>query len=65
MAENNKKPASDYNPQNPRCDETQLKFLKDCIARGEKGIAEWNKWRRENPREDIWLQQADFEEAHL
>ena len=35
----------DYDPENPRCDEEQHKFIKECIAGGAEGIEKWNQWR--------------------
>ncbi len=53
----------DQPSKEPRCDPKQLELLKKCSEK--KDITEWNKWREENPDEEIWLQGADLEEAHL
>jgi hypothetical protein len=52
--------------------EGQLKFnqeqydrLIECSKKGLEGIKEWNKWREENPSEEIWLQGADLRRANL
>ena len=65
MPDDKKIRTSDYDPENPRCDRDQLKFLKDCIAKGPKGIEKWNQWRRENEDIKIWLQKAKLSDAHL
>jgi len=49
----------------PRCDQKQLDFLKSCSKKGKEGIEEWNKWRRENPDKEIWLQKAALPFAKL
>ena len=56
MPDDNKIQTPDYDPENPRCDQEQLKFLKDCIAKGSEGITKWNQWREENIDAEIWLQ---------
>lgn len=45
------------------CDPKQLELLLKCSKK--KDMAEWNKWREENPDEDIWLQGANLAKAHL
>jgi len=34
--------------------------LLECSKKGPEGIKEWNKWRNENPDEEIWLQEVDL-----
>ncbi len=46
-----------------RCDPKQLDLLRKCSDK--RDISEWNKWREENPEEEIWLEGADLEEAHI
>lgn len=46
-----------------RRDPKQLELLKKCSDR--KDMTEWNKWREENPKEEIWLQGAELWGAHL
>lgn len=69
MPEDNKIRTKDYDPENPRCDEQQLKFLKDCINEGPEGIKKWNDWYMiqllKNKDFDIWLQKTDFKGAHM
>ncbi|MBN2130946.1 MAG: pentapeptide repeat-containing protein, partial [Sedimentisphaerales bacterium] len=43
-----------------RFDQWQYEFLKRCSDKGPEGIREWNKWRRDNPQEDIRLEGADL-----
>lgn len=62
---NDKIKIPNYDPDNPRCDEKQLKFLKECIAKGAEGIKAWNGFREIKPDEEIWLQKANLSEAHL
>jgi len=38
MPNDNKNQTPDYDPENPRCDQEQLKFLEECIAEGPEGI---------------------------
>jgi len=47
----------------PRCDPKQLALLKECSE--QKDITDWNKWREENPKEDIWLEYAGLSHYHL
>jgi uncharacterized protein YjbI with pentapeptide repeats len=61
--DNDKNQIPNYDPDNPRQD--HLKFLKECIAEGPDGIAEWNQFRDDNPDEKIWLQRADLKRANL
>jgi hypothetical protein len=65
MSDDKKIRTPDYDPENPRCDEGQLKFLKDCIAEGVVGINKWNQWRMENKDTKIWLQKVDLNESRL
>lgn len=44
MADDDKIRTEDYDPENPRCDQEQLKFLKECIDEGPEGIEKWNQW---------------------
>lgn len=46
-----------------RCDPKQLELLRKCSAK--KDMSEWNKWRKENPKEEIWLQGADLDDTYL
>ncbi len=46
-----------------RCNPKQLELLLKCSKK--KDMAEWNKWREENPDEEIWLQGANLAKAHL
>ena len=46
-----------------RCDIDQLKMLKRCSD--SKNITEWNQWRLKNPREEIFLEGADFSRYYL
>ncbi len=48
-----------------KLDEEQYKFLKECSKEGKSGIEKWNKWRLENPEEEIWLCGADLPKACL
>ena len=43
----------------------QYEFLKECSGKGPEEIAEWNKWRDENPSEKIWLRGANLQGANL
>ena len=45
------------------CDLDQYEMLKRCSDK--KDIAEWNKWRKENPKKEIWLQGANLRKAYL
>lgn len=47
----------------PRCDPKQLDLLKKCSEK--RDTTEWNKWRKENRQEQIWLQGANLAGAHL
>jgi len=53
----------DQPKKEPRCDLEQLELLKKCSEK--KDMTEWNKWREENPKEEIWLQGAQILNAHL
>ena len=46
-----------------RCDPKQLSLLKKCSE--EKDMTEWDKWRKENPDEEIWLQGANLDATNL
>lgn len=37
----------------------QYERLKRCSEKGEEGIKEWNEWRKQNPTEDIRLDEQD------
>jgi len=54
-----------YDPENPRCDQEQLKFLKECIAEGPEGIEKWNERRKKNKATEVWLQKATFSKVNL
>ncbi|MBN2182373.1 MAG: pentapeptide repeat-containing protein [Sedimentisphaerales bacterium] len=43
-----------------RCDLDQYEFLKECSKKGDEGIKQWNKWREDNPNEEILFQGADM-----
>ncbi len=43
----------------------QYDFLLEYSKKGKEGIEEWNKWRDENPGEEILLEDANLSEAHL
>jgi len=47
----------------PKCDPNQLELLLKCSKNND--INEWNKWVEEHPKEEIWLQRAEFKEAIL
>ena len=46
-----------------RCDIEQYRMLKRCSEK--KDISEWNEWRKNNRREEIWLVGANLQGAHL
>jgi hypothetical protein len=46
-----------------RCDPKQLELLKNCSD--EKDLTKWNKWREENPDEEIWLEGAGLIDDYL
>ena len=46
-------------------DQEQYDRLLKCLKKGPEGIKEWNKWRDENPDEEIWLQGADLRHTNL
>jgi hypothetical protein len=46
-----------------RRDPDQCKMLKRCSD--SKNTTEWNQWRLKNPREEIFLEGADFNSAYL
>jgi uncharacterized protein YjbI with pentapeptide repeats len=48
-----------------RFSEEQYQMLLLCSERGDKGIAEWNQWRKENPKEEILFELANLEERYL
>ncbi len=51
--------------QQPKFNQQQYDMLIKCSEKGSEGIAEWNKWREENPDEEIWLQGAKLPDAEL
>ena len=59
----------DYDPENPRCDQEQLKFLKDCIDEGAEGIKKWNQWHEiqgyMHEENKVWLQKAELPGVYL
>ena len=55
MAEDRAVPEVEY-----RFNQEQYDFLKQCSQKGEEGIKEWNKWRDQNPAEDICLDRQDL-----
>ncbi len=48
-----------------KLDQGQYNRLIECSKKGPEGIKEWNKWRKENSDEQIWLQGADLQDANL
>ena len=46
-----------------RCNIEQYSLLKRCSEN--RNITEWNNWRRDNPKKEIWLSGADLLDAHL
>jgi len=44
-----------------RCDLDQYEMLKRCSEN--KNMTEWNEWRKKKPKEEIWLEGADFKGA--
>jgi len=46
-----------------RCNLDQYDMLKRCSER--KDTTEWNEWRKENPKEDIFLEGANFQVLYL
>jgi hypothetical protein len=46
-----------------RFNQQQYDLLKRCSDK--KDMTEWNKWRKDNPNEEIWLQGANLQKAHL
>jgi len=49
----------------PQFDQWQYDFLKRCSEKGEEGIKDWNKWRKEHPKEDICLNEQDLSGRYL
>jgi len=49
----------------PRFDQWQYDFLKQCTKKREAGIKEWNEWRKQNPQEDICLDEQDLSGSYL
>lgn len=47
----------------PRCDPTQIALLLECSEK--ENITDWNKRRKEDPEEEIWLQEAELTAKHL
>ncbi len=43
----------------------QYDFLLECSKKGKEGIEEWNKWREENPAEEVLLEDAKLRGAYL
>ena len=63
---NNKPESQEEQPKNERLfSQEQYDRLLECSKKGSEGIAEWNKWRLENPHEKIWLQGAKLQNANL
>jgi len=54
---------NDYDPKFPKQDEELYQFLMKCSL--EKDITRWNKWRKANKHELIWLQKYNFSKAYL
>jgi len=46
-----------------RCNPRQLELLRECSRN--KDSTKWNKWRQDNPREEIWLEGANLRDAYL
>jgi uncharacterized protein YjbI with pentapeptide repeats len=51
------------NKRERRFRQEQYDMLKHCSEK--KDITEWNQWRKENPDEDILLEDADFSQHYL
>ncbi len=46
-----------------KCDLDQYDLLKGCSEA--KNLTKWNAWRKNNPKEDVWLQGGDFQSWFL
>ena len=63
---NSKSESKEEQPKNERkFNQDQYDRLLKCSKKGPEGIKEWNKWRKENPDEQIWLQGAELRNANL
>ena len=65
---NNKSEPQKEQAEKPKLNEEQYKLLLSCSEK--KDITAWNKYRKEHPDEEIWLQGADLrkfklQDAHL
>lgn len=61
MPDDNKIKTPDYDPENPRCDQEQYDMLIRCSEKMD--MTEWNKWRKKNPKEEIFLEGANIAKA--
>jgi len=57
------KPKSEEPEKKRRFSQEQYDMLLRCSQK--KDVTEWNEWRKENPDENISLENADFKEAYL
>jgi len=56
---------SESQKEQPKFNQEQYEFLKDCSEKGPDGIKKWNKWRADNPDKDILLKGADLSKCYL
>ena len=64
MAEDNNSNSNEESKEAKyKFDQAQYDMLLRCSHKGD--ISEWDKWRKENPNEQIWLQGANLVEADL
>lgn len=63
MNESEEKERKNSRKEEYRCDSNQLALLLECSEK--KDMTEWNNWREENPKEEIWLQGANLISANL
>jgi len=47
----------------PKFSQSQYDMLKRCSEKGD--MTEWNQWRKDNPKEEIFLEGADLRGSHL
>ena len=63
---NSNSESKEEHPKNERkFNQEHYDRLIECSKKGPEGIKEWNKWRVEDPSEDIWLQGAYLEREKL
>ncbi|MGD2093528.1 MAG: pentapeptide repeat-containing protein [Phycisphaerales bacterium] len=65
MAENEGQSGSREKQPERKFSREQYDMLVECSKEGEKGIKKWNQWRKENPDEDISLDEANLRGAYL